>query len=473
MKKNLLPFHIIVLFGFLFSCSDPFSHKSMVTYDANGAGSGSVPVDANSYQVGATVTVLGNTGGLARTGYDYSGWNTNRDGTGARYSAGNTFVMGATNVILYVLWTQIGKKTYTVTYNPNEATGGSVPIDGNEYLQGATVTVMAPNTLIKSGSSFADWNTMENGLGSNYSSGATFIMGSADVTLYPVWIPNYLTFMSSGSSITITGHTSDPAGFLTIPGGVTSIGDQALYYCPDLTGVQIPANVTSIGQRAFQGCTKMTSAAIPDSVAFIGEYAFQACYALNDIALPPGLASISNSLFQECNSLAIVAIPSSVTDIGVRAFYKCTGMTSITIPNGVENISDDAFSQCTALTNIIIPASVLTMGARAFGYCTGLTNVVLSAGIPSIGGGSFIGCTALTSVTIPGSVESIGPSAFGSCTGLASVTMQATTPPSLPASSNAFANCAPALQIHVPLGTLAAYKSATGWNEYSPNLVSP
>ena len=31
--------------------------------------------------------------------------------------------------------------TYTVTYSGNSNTGGSVPTDSNNYLQGATVTV--------------------------------------------------------------------------------------------------------------------------------------------------------------------------------------------------------------------------------------------------------------------------------------------------------------------------------------------
>ena len=38
---------------------------------------------------------------------------------------------------------------------------------------------------------------------------------------------------------------------ITIPEGVTSIGDYAFYYCPSLTSITIPASVTSIGNNAF------------------------------------------------------------------------------------------------------------------------------------------------------------------------------------------------------------------------------
>ena len=52
-----------------------------VTYDKNGATSGTVPTDATSYNNGATVTVKPNSGTLAKTGYTFGGWNTKADGT--------------------------------------------------------------------------------------------------------------------------------------------------------------------------------------------------------------------------------------------------------------------------------------------------------------------------------------------------------------------------------------------------------
>lgn len=66
-----------------------------VTYDGNGATSGSAPIDGiSSYEEGKSVTVLGNTGSLAKTGCTFSGWNTAADGSGTSYAAGATFTMG-------------------------------------------------------------------------------------------------------------------------------------------------------------------------------------------------------------------------------------------------------------------------------------------------------------------------------------------------------------------------------------------
>ena len=44
---------------------------------------------------------------------------------------------------------------------------------------------------------------------------------------------------------------------VTIPNGVTSIGDYAFYYCEGLTSITIPNSVTSIGEYAFGGCSDL------------------------------------------------------------------------------------------------------------------------------------------------------------------------------------------------------------------------
>ena len=75
-----------------------------VTYLGNGNTSGSVPVDATAYSSGATVTVLGNTGSLAKTHCTFDGWNTESDGTGTDYAPDATFNITA-NTSLYAKWT--------------------------------------------------------------------------------------------------------------------------------------------------------------------------------------------------------------------------------------------------------------------------------------------------------------------------------------------------------------------------------
>ncbi len=171
-----------------------------VTYNGNGNTGGSVPIDPTSYEQGSTVTVPGNTGNLVKTGYFFSGWNTLANGSGSSYTQGQTFAMGSANTTLYAKWAP----TYTVTYNGNGNTGGSVPVDSTGYEQGQTVTVLGnTGNLVKAGSSFSGWNTLANGSGTSYTQGQTFAIGAANVTLYAKWTinPTYtVTYNGNGAA---------------------------------------------------------------------------------------------------------------------------------------------------------------------------------------------------------------------------------------------------------------------------------
>jgi len=75
-----------------------------VTYDDNGATSGTVPVDTNTYLPGASITAKTNSGTLALTGSTFSGWNTEADGSGITYPVGSVFAAGVTDITLYAYW---------------------------------------------------------------------------------------------------------------------------------------------------------------------------------------------------------------------------------------------------------------------------------------------------------------------------------------------------------------------------------
>lgn len=94
--------------------------------------------------------------------------------------------------------------TYTVTYSGNGSTNGSVPVDASTYEKGAAATVKANiGALVKTGSTFAGWNTLENGTGTSYTGGDDFLIGTTNVTLYAKWttIPVYtVTYRGNGNT---------------------------------------------------------------------------------------------------------------------------------------------------------------------------------------------------------------------------------------------------------------------------------
>ena len=62
-----------------------------------------------------------------------------------------------------------------------------------------------------------------------------------------------------------------------IPSSVTSIGEEAFYYCKGLTSIEIPSMVKSIGPRAFSKCDNLTSVKMLGSINTIGDGAFREC----------------------------------------------------------------------------------------------------------------------------------------------------------------------------------------------------
>lgn len=330
---------------------------------------------------------------------------------------------------------------------------------GNVGLTTAAVTaVPAENYTV-----YAWWEEENKAGDFNYTGTNAVTITGYTGTAATVTIPAYIGGVSvtsmgnNGVFLGCTGITS-----VTIPNGVTNIGETAFSGCTGLASVAIPNSVTSIGNNAFYGCTGLTNFTIPDSVTEIGHYAFQNCSNLASVTIGSGVTAIGGQAFRDCSSLASVTIPDSVTRIGRYAFRDCTGLASVTIGSGVTWIGDGAFHHCenltgvyitdlaawcriefeslngvnianpvyyahnlylndTLITDLVIPNSVTSIAARAFTHCTALTSATIPDSVTSIGTSAFSGCAGLTSVTIPDSVTSIGSSAFYNCTGLTSV----------------------------------------------------
>ncbi len=210
------------------------------------------------------------------------------------------------------------------------------------------------------------------------------------------------------------------SGTLSIPSGVSRIGNGAFFNCSDLTRVTIPDSVILIGDYAFYNCSGLTKVTIPDGVRSIGSCAFYNCSSLTNMTIPDSMTNIGGSAFSECSSLSSVVIPDSVTNIGDSAFSECSGLTSLTISNSVTIIRKYTFYGCSGLVSVTIPDSVESIGERAFYVCSGLTSITIPSSVRSIGNNAFDNCSSLTSVTIPDSVTSIGAGAFFYCSELTS-----------------------------------------------------
>lgn len=113
-------------------------YKQVLTYDANG-GSGSMT--GTTVYFGQSYTVSAN--GFTKSGFDFTGWNTQADGKGTSYSAGAVLIGSASNdaVTLYAQWKTAGSGTGE---NPGSGSGGGSSSGGS----GSGSSLPAPSTAV-------------------------------------------------------------------------------------------------------------------------------------------------------------------------------------------------------------------------------------------------------------------------------------------------------------------------------------
>jgi len=160
--------------------------------------------------------------------------------------------------------------TYSVTYNGNGSTGGSVPVDPTAYQQGQAATVLGnTGSLVKTGASFSGWNTTAGGTGTAYTAGQTFTVGTANVTLYAQWpaapatytvtyngngntggnVPVDSATYQQGQTVTVLGNTGSLVKAGDSFGGWNTVaGGAGTAYTPGQTFTMGAANVTLYAQ---------------------------------------------------------------------------------------------------------------------------------------------------------------------------------------------------------------------------------
>lgn len=115
-----------------------YSSTYTVTYDANGADEGTAPTDDTKYAENATVTVLGNTGSLAKNHYSFGGWNTKANGSGTTYAGGATFSI-TDNTTLYAKWN--GNIHDIISMPATDAYGSYAASETDDIPYGTEVTL--------------------------------------------------------------------------------------------------------------------------------------------------------------------------------------------------------------------------------------------------------------------------------------------------------------------------------------------
>ena len=279
---------------------------------------------------------------------------------------------------------------------------------------------------------------------------------SGNTNLTTVTLPEGLTTLGSDAF-----NSCKSLRAVKVSSGVEAIPSNCFYECSSLESVSLPEGLVEIGVSAFYECQNLESVALPESLTTLGDYAFISCKLLKTIKIPSGVTAIPRSCFFGCSSLESVTIPEGVMTIGSFAFKSCN-LKALTLPESLEKIGDCAFYDNRSLKSVNIPAKVKTIGKQAF-YDCGLTELVIPEGVQTIDNYAFFN-NSLQNLTLPSTITSIGESAFRYNYDLQSITCNAATPPTL--GDNAFGIYIKPV-IKVPLASIAAYKQANGWKDFT------
>ena len=202
---------------------------------------------------------------------------------------------------------------------------------------------------------------------------------------------------------------------------IDQLRHRLIAYLSDNSKVSLPVGLTHIGNEAFYMCDKLSAITLPNSLTHIGYSAFSECSNLISITLPGSLTHIEGSAFKGCKNLTAITLPTGLTHIEDSAFWGCQNLTTIILPAGLTQIEDRAFEGCEKLSAISLPDSLTHIGNHSFSWCKSLTNITLPVSLTHIGNGAFCGCDNITDINLPANLTHIGESVFLWCFNLSHI----------------------------------------------------
>ena len=211
---------------------------------------------------------------------------------------------------------------------------------------------------------------------------------------------------------------------VTIPQGVSCIGDFAFSGCRLIKALTLPETVDEIGFGAFEDCVGLEEVKIlnPNVTFKVDEddpysvFAFEGCDAIKNVTASSNICSenesletfafvngtmmIDDGMFDGCVNLTKVSIPKSVDGIGFEPFIGCVRLKSISVAKGNPSVKK-VNGLLLSVENDCLYAAERTV-----------KSVKVPNGVPDLCSGVFAGCDSMTSITIPASVDSVDATAF-------------------------------------------------------------
>ena len=309
--------------------------------------------DSKEVVVGTTGAYTANLNGLTPgTTYHYRAYATNSAGTS--YGTDSTFTTPA-------------PLTYTVTYDDNDSTRGTVPIDSTNYLEHASVTVLSnTGNLEKTGYTFGGWSTKVSG-GTLYQPTSSFPMEVGGVTLYAHWVSTIVPPQPpTDAEIVANAKAALAIGY--------SVGDSETHVTKNLFLTTIGADGTAISWASSHATFVANDGTVVRPIHTVGD---------QTVTLT---ATISKGLITETKIFTVIVKASTQTDTEAVANAKAALAIGYSVGDSATHVTKNLFLATTGADGAGISwvssnPAVVTVNGSVLRPVVGDSTVVLTATI--------------------------------------------------------------------------------------------
>lgn len=166
-------------------------------------------------------------------------------------------------------------------------------------------------------------------------------------------------------------------GIFIIPDTVTSVGEQAIRHCTEITEVIIPDSIKEFKPGSFMDCTSLKRVVFPDTVTKLGSAAFMNCESLEYVDFGKGLKTLPAACCSKCPNLTTVVIGDKISTLYLVPFLECPSLKDIYF-TGDEGAWNKLLHTVSPLDTVIKNATVHfghPDDMQFDGYGSGLVNV--------------------------------------------------------------------------------------------------